>query len=189
MLLFIDISLFTFAIYPSFNTSHVTLYHADGMTVNDLVKFQYITCYSLSIPEAGNIQLLCTFQYITCYSLSFKRKSVGLNPDSFQYITCYSLSQTRSWKAVLRKVSIHHMLLFIESIAACVMASMPVSIHHMLLFISEVTRAKAAEEVSIHHMLLFISQDRMRVRYITSFNTSHVTLYPSFYRVFIHPHV
>ena len=84
------------------------------------VKFQYISCYSLSYFKTNRLQVFNMFQYISCYSLSFERESIRLNSDSFQYISCYSLS----------------------------------------------------------------FRNRQECAKFVRFNTSHVTLYPSFYRLF-----
>ena len=57
--------------YARFNTSHVTLYRQ--MTAAEMlqqVKFQYISCYSLSEIEPAGGRENETFQYISCYSLS-----------------------------------------------------------------------------------------------------------------------
>ena len=141
--------------------------------------FQYITCYSLSLPDAYKETLSAMFQYITCYSLS------NAKADTYWQFTCFNTSHVtlyRDYDTKLRQrktVSIHHMLLFIPSGSASSSAICSVSIHHMLLFIpkryvwssslitcfntSHVTLYRFSEQlkektvqVSIHHMLLFI---------------------------------
>ncbi len=57
-----------------------------------LVKFQYITCYSLSFRWELHSVTVFLFQYITCYSLSLRVFSDLVRVLMFQYITCYSLS-------------------------------------------------------------------------------------------------
>ena len=86
-----------------------------------------------------------------------------LQVKSFQYISCYSLSCCLNLCIYIFKVSIHLMLLFIDKISVFHFILLFVSIHLMLLFI-------------FCHVLKNISPER--------FNTSHVTLYPSFYRLF-----
>ena len=77
-----------------------------------------------------------------------------------------------------RNVSIHHMLLFIESRDARTRRTFMVSIHHMLLFIDGCLCCYARPyQVSIHHMLLFIEKRREDTWSGWCFNTSHVTLY------------
>ncbi len=99
----------------SFTTSHVTVYHA----------FQDFEIASIK------------FQYISCYCLSMSGLLAIVNSSEFQYISCYCLS---------------------------------VKAHSCILFFS----------ISIHLMLLFIRNNRIyRVRY-RHFNTSHVTVYPTF---------
>ena len=96
-------------------------------------------------------------------------------------------------------VSIHHMLLFIETLNFQTSnplrfntshvtlyqlgesqrnSIMSVSIHHMLLFIGLNSDADGFPfPVSIHHMLLFIYGQAIEDSTGTRFNTSHVTLY------------
>ena len=57
-----------------------------------LIKFQYISCYSLSIPSSTEEVILMPFQYISCYSLSPIPIGKVLDICEFQYISCYSLS-------------------------------------------------------------------------------------------------
>ena len=99
----------------SFNTSHVTLYPKSLSLGSNTLKFQYISCYSLSEIEIDFIQRAAKFQYISCYSLSgvntsrlspfgcFNTSHVTLyqyytrleyHRFVFQYISCYSLSQS-----------------------------------------------------------------------------------------------
>ena len=80
----------------------------------DVLEFQYISCYSLSLPGIMNLAAASGFQYISCYSLShlqrikrsrhtsFNTSHVTLyqygwvrvkDKDMFQYISCYSLSK------------------------------------------------------------------------------------------------
>ena len=49
MLLFIIEPLLRMCMYMYFNTSHVTVYHYPGFFCSALRKFQYISCYCLSI--------------------------------------------------------------------------------------------------------------------------------------------
>ena len=142
MLLFIKTrTLMEYKLEERFNTSHVTLYQFGYVYATLLIRFQYISCYSLSVNEPNStLQRLSfntshvtlypsvlfilfyfiSFQYISCYSLSPVVKSLKRIYYEFQYISCYSLSlqqERKNWK-------------------------------------------------------------------LSCFNTSHVTLYPSFYRLF-----
>ena len=119
----------------------------------------------------------------------------------FQYISCYSLSYLWQNRAALDHVSIHLMLLFISGMVvfrkvwrefqyiSCYSLSrkgmgygtsgMRVSIHLMLLFIW-----LCLYKVSCGLMFQYISCYSLSVMagtqgtFRTSFNTSHVTLYP-----------
>ena len=146
-----------------FNTSHVTLY-------------RYLVGCDL---------VCCWFQYISCYSLSsspaFHRTARGGFNTS--HVTLYQHLQYLS--ASSPAVSIHLMLLFIRENRYGVDWICQVSIHLMLLFIGNTT-------IGVVEMYLFqyISCYSLScfqynfLRYWSSFNTSHVTLYPSFYRLF-----
>ena len=97
-----------------FNTSHVTLYRGMAST-NGMERyvsihlmllfiyilprnhlrmsvFQYISCYSLSLPIRHVKDFDMEFQYISCYSLSKCRFIFVIECRTFQYISCYSLS-------------------------------------------------------------------------------------------------
>ena len=162
-----------------FNTSHVTLYLIPAHGIKRDVRFNtsHVTLY-LEESEAMNSPEV--FQYITCYSLSENQMQEQFPEIMFQYITCYSLSLQGTQRSNHCRVSIHHMLLFIEKMCEWNMAGNRVSIHHMLLFIvgirfktgpgnmfqyitcyslSELQSGKPPETlVSIHHMLLFIRE-------------------------------
>ena len=70
------------------------------------------------------------------------------------------------------------MLLFIDRQPSVYNSCSDVSIHLMLLFIQPYSHQKlSADYVSIHLMLLFISSGSFMAIRISSFNTSHVTLY------------
>ena len=115
MLLFIEDELSKIADSGRFNTSHVTLYRYIRGIIIVILWFQYISCYSLSIPEDVQDKIKKLFQYISCYSLSVwsslsflkwfvsihlmllfiaKQLPDGRFSDEFQYISYYSLSIT-----------------------------------------------------------------------------------------------
>ena len=76
------------------------------------LKFQYITCYSLSALIGLAHPLFHRFN--TSHVTLYPRWKLRNNFDvEFQYITCYSLSARRYKTAKGIDVSIHHMLLFI----------------------------------------------------------------------------
>ena len=74
-----------------FNTSHVTLYRIGVSKIVRKLKFQYISCYSLSETYILSMVTGGKFQYISCYSLSYSCRKYA-DVDEFQYISCYSLS-------------------------------------------------------------------------------------------------
>ena len=136
MLLFIGMA--SKAIHPFrtyFNTSHVTVYRIRCMCQNGVLNFNtsHVTVYPLAEPADASV---AKFQYISCYCLSFSEVIPGPSTNDFntshvtvyqdsvpvgcfqifrfQYISCYCLSIQRLEKEeVVRKISIHLMLLFI----------------------------------------------------------------------------
>ena len=76
MLLFIiNGSVQRYLLIYSFNTSHVTLYLIPKQKKLVALKFQYISCYSLSKPFGQRKNALALFQYISCYSSSKTRRT------------------------------------------------------------------------------------------------------------------
>ena len=199
MLLFILKSVFTGETETCFNTSHVTLYLNTTVVYADIGGFQYITCYSLSSRQRTrflvwsvsihhmllfirvvNKKVLTNtlFQYITCYSLSENQMQEQFPEIMFQYITCYSLSLQGTQRSNHCRVSIHHMLLFIEKMCEWNMAGNRVSIHHMLLFIVGI-RFKTGPGNMFQYITCYSLSNRLlhQTTFFQSFNTSHVTLY------------
>ena len=76
----------------NFNTSHVTVYPIHFFMYRDNFKFQYISCYCLSIIANMNVESTLLFQYISCYCLSAGGDDKGEVFELFQYISCYCLS-------------------------------------------------------------------------------------------------
>ena len=199
MLLFIWTTLENVSKENCFNTSHVTLYRIRNDSKANWFLFQYISCYSLSSGAGLAGTDAIAFQYISCYSLS---KSGQISADlinrfntshvtlylwrnrqrirhfRFQYISCYSLSGWTCINAWFSTVSIHLMLLFIESELAQGITLWVVSIHLMLLFITD-----SPSRVAHNKKFQYISCYSLSVDQISSliasmrFNTSHVTLY------------
>ena len=100
----------------NFNTSHVTVYpgrtqnvrHLNEISIHlmllfivkvaghkdDPLKFQYISCYCLSIPSADIASVTISFQYISCYCLSVMRQKELYLPWYFNtsHVTVYRYS-------------------------------------------------------------------------------------------------
>ena len=140
-------------------------------------KFQYISCYSLSVKAVqtfpvytrfntshvtlyrlmqNSYQATSPFQYISCYSLSEDRDRNCKKVQAFQYISCYSLSHFLIFLADRSFVSIHLMLLFISIVSAIPSA------------------ASLFQYISCYSLSLKASVMTGRN---ARFNTSHVTLY------------
>ena len=158
MLLFIASDSYRVNTSSCFNTSHVTLYHDFIGKLPCVIRFQYISCYSLSGIYQGDDGKYYMFQYISCYSLSISTYK-GLDTKVFQYISCYSLSRNRTNAEENLTVSIHLMLLFID--------------------IRQKDICSATGRFNTSHVTLYRG-DRIVLRnFLDSFNTSHVTLYLS----------
>jgi|GEM_PF-3370024 len=129
---------------------HCTLYSFG------LYRFQYISCYGLSLWTFVQKRMDKKFQYISCYGLS----EIDCYPTGddmlFQYISCYGLSTFSHFRHACQNVSIHLMLRFICTQISCSHIVNRVSIHLMLRFI------------------IFCPNDEPKT---SGFNTSHVTVY------------
>ena len=102
---------------PDFNTSHVTVYLRELMELPDRIhisihlmllfiknlsrasrtigKFQYISCYCLSITHYQTGIAITIFQYISCYCLSHSSQQVLCMVTNFNtsHVTVYQLGQ------------------------------------------------------------------------------------------------
>ena len=163
--------------------------------------FQYITCYSLSdlleylllIWRRFNTSHVTLYPVVVCQRCSFL---------GFQYITCYSLSFHPDLQVHGLLVSIHHMLLFIETVEirdgdvymfqyiTCysLSSSARLSCHmshcfntsHVTLYRVGFVRYEIYLLVSIHHMLLFIKFPRLRIYGANFVSIHHMLLFISF---------
>ena len=97
----------------NFNTSHVTVYPRETGLRGKSTRFQYISCYCLSIPANTPSSYLSSFQYISCYCLSIGSLSFTIYPDQFQYISCYCLSKSHQCKyPVMRYFNTSHVTVY-----------------------------------------------------------------------------
>ena len=179
MLLFIPSGRFHDLHLRCFNTSHVTLYrhHQEAaqsphaVSIHLMLLFINVQNTATQIANCFNtshVTLYLSFLYkhsaTHCFNTShvtlYQRKYGEMSRRiEFQYISCYSLSDLREKQRKRIFVSIHLMLLFI-------------------VYQSELPHWP--DLVSIHLMLLFIGKSLFVFPTLNGFNTSHVTLYPSF---------
>ena len=98
-------------------------------------KFQYISCYCLSVPF--NKFLFCYIHFNTSHVTVYRiRNRIKFQIGVFQYISCYCLSSPSiPISTSLIHISIHLMLLFIQYIYSTSSSAGNISIHLMLLFI------------------------------------------------------
>ena len=100
------------------------------------------------------------------------------DPGKFQYISCYSLSWSLQLPVLHNYlVSIHLMLLFIFKLRSVHLVSFSFQYISCYSLSWSWQRGRSIHQVSIHLMLLFIQGRQEYVLTLSSFNTSHVTLY------------
>ena len=144
-----------------FNTSHVTLYPGVFTLLCTKTKFQYISCYSLSIRDGGIKMSKNKFQYISCYSLSTKDWYKHRENFMFQYISCYSLSPcTRPPFPLSHSFNTSHVTLYPLPFQLSKVTRRCFNTSHVTLYPMQSRRNSARNGVSIHLMLLFIFQYR-----------------------------
>ena len=182
-----------------FNTSHVTVYLLRIPLQQQLVSFQYISCYCLSSATLASftssrhfntshvtvylltvrvISPLTIFQYISCYCLSWLNKSFNCVRRIFQYISCYCLSkQNQQDKEIERNfntshVTVYHLAMQIRKERGW--------FQYISCYCLSFSASKFINDtlISIHLMLLFIKLKFTCADGIGDFNTSHVTVYP-----------
>ena len=117
----------------NFNTSHVTVYLNAPIVFPARIKFQYISCYCLSIDD-----------YRPKFAIAF------------QYISCYCLSMLNQMFLLQRYISIHLMLLFINT--------SPVN-------------PQPKQNFNTSHVTVYLVAGLFATLYVQDFNTSHVTVY------------
>ena len=147
----------TILIWRSFNTSHVTLYRCGCCMGSGVDKFQYISCYSLSraADEKTFIQSSFNTSHVTLYRNQNIWKTLDITSFNTSHVTLYPCPAEHIKRTYF--VSIHLMLLFIQSEKDFFLGCINVSIHLMLLFIRLSGRkTHFVNSVSIHLMLLFI---------------------------------
>ena len=113
MLLFIGCSTSFRLLLLHFNTSHVTVYPT-ATPAACFPKNHFNTSHVTVYPSVAARFAFCA---------------------SFQYISCYCLSRSRRLRPALKSISIHLMLLFINSGYIRSERLLCISIHLMLLFI------------------------------------------------------
>ena len=134
MLLFIILNAITVNLPAYFNTSHVTVYRFTQPVIIDKNKFQYISCYCLSlrppnIPYTLNISIHLMLLFI---GNAFILSRIWLNFNT-SHVTVYRSGYRLLWFCLV--ISIHLMLLFILNVEIRVAFCACISIHLMLLFI------------------------------------------------------
>ena len=199
MLLFILISFFPFIRFVHFNTSHVTVYPVPTRFFFILFKFQYISCYCLSLSsflliesplisihlmllfiDVGDLwtQGSSGFQYISCYCLS--RRSFLVSSGSWHFNTSH-VTVYPWWSpniSLYSHISIHLMLLFIlRWLRHLQVVMLHFNTSHVTVYLSGNCEKNVTIFISIHLMLLFIYMWQEILWKYQYFNTSHVTVY------------
>ena len=115
MLLFICVQFFSCHTIILISIHLMLLFIKNNYTRTETAPiFQYISCYCLSgqpyVPTAGGANF--NTSHVTVYRIPITPTEVHL---SFQYISCYCLSVSDLSNALVSRISIHLMLLFIVS--------------------------------------------------------------------------
>ena len=141
-------------------------------------KFQYISCYGLSLKSVFDDHLRDLFQYISCYGLSTIRYTCRREARKFQYISCYGLSSFFSMGSMgNRYFNTSHVTVY-RIFRWGIWSAAAISIHLMLRFIGE--EYKLPENIKEFQ---YISCYGLSCNQVDSFiaeyhfNTSHVTVY------------
>ena len=120
--------------FSNFNTSHVTVYPNIETEETDIWKFQYISCYCLSVQwRIGRIKFRISIHLMLLFILSERNQLQPQHYFNTSHVTVYQESRTRSKKS--SRISIHLMLLFIVTLLSGSSNTAIISIHLMLLFI------------------------------------------------------
>ena len=162
-----------------FNTSHVTLYRRWTFQNRWQWTFQYISCYSLSIPEDVQDKIKKLFQYISCYSLSKISRPWSAVQIPFQYISCYSLSNydklSDAWDYCFNT---SHVTLYqsFRQKKKCFLVSFNTS--HVTLYL--IVNCYRLPSIMFQYISCYSLSFCLMYRpiFFDRFNTSHVTLYP-----------
>ena len=143
-----------------------------------VIRFQYISCYCLSIKLIIPVPRLEIFQYISCYCLSSLYSSILLRLTDFNtsHVTVYH--HRKLWGHQEISISIHLMLLFIYLFSHTLITIFYFNTSHVTVYrhgglhnsvstlfqyiscyclSSRHTDSNTGRIISIHLMLLFIS--------------------------------
>ena len=161
-----------------FNTSHVVVYPAHKWFILWYVKFQYISCCSLSFNNLANGYAVHQFQYISCCSLSiFSDIGVPGAPE-FQYISCCSLSIFAEQSQIgMVGFNTSHVVVYHQETVNRIPMNSRFNTSHVVVYQSGMPTYQLSPSVSIHLMLQFIRSHFIFIRQSQSFNTSHVVVY------------
>ena len=156
MLLFIFVRRRTYNYRKDFNTSHVTVYHVATLISVRFYRFQYISCYCLSLSQTFLIHLQCNFNtsHVTVYRYDF------------------FISLSSHWHFNTSHVTVYRRFIIPPPFLAG-----DFNTSHVTVYRYTRSSPTSSNLISIHLMLLFIKY--CSSLYITSiyFNTSHVTVY------------
>ena len=117
-----------------FNTSHVTLYHSPGSGSTMLLGFNtsHVTLYRQSISL---LHLYLKFQYISCYSLSIIETLWNVKKFVSIHLMLLFIGYGEQELDTVIFVSIHLMLLFIESVFQRLSENSSFNTSHVTLYL------------------------------------------------------
>ena len=141
-------------------------------------KFQYISCYCLSVLYKRKKLGTTTFQYISCYCLSSCSSNRDINTSNFNtsHVTVYPITiDTKRFQFCDFNTS--HVTVY-QFIRANLSFEIFISIHLMLLFIFSDHFASLLcwkfQYISCYCLSVLVSHVNLDILH---FNTSHVTVY------------
>ena len=140
-----------------FNTSHVTVYHLYVLSLIFLTRFQYISCYCLSMQEGITGHDARGFQYISCYCLSSllhtgEKKNTNFNTS---HVTVY-LPHWSSEQAFLPHFNTSHVTVYQKSGTWLKSLNSYFNTSHVTVYLMANDGTWGPWVISIHLMLLFI---------------------------------
>mgnify|MGYP000069835518 CR=1 FL=1 len=161
-----------------FNTSHVTVYLVVDNNLPKSRKFQYISCYGLSL-RICSITGIC--RHFNTSHVTVYRNQIDPNTglDIFQYISCYGLSERCiAMLQVLENFNTSHVTVYHEKPVEYDVKADYFNTSHVTVYQIGYVLSKCTKTISIHLMLRFIFSGTSRTCPIyINFNTSHVTVY------------
>ena len=167
------------------NTSHVLIYHKANFRQCVAVGFKYISCSYLSQFFFNSFRGL-SFKYISCSYLSMAVNMENMLNAIFKYISCSYLSSVSDGEVELvTNSNTSHVLIYPIIQSNSEFGDIFKYISCSYLSYQSVHRKHCDNPIQIHLMFLFIRDaTRLFSFLVLNSNTSHVLIYPAYFRYF-----